>query len=176
MVTDNLRRSANRDRENGTSAFLSRRIYCRLVPTIISLGVGVMPAYASPWDGTWSLDLSHSSAMAKVGAARGYRFKIDPAGRIKWEIPALGEVVEGKTDGRPMSVHRPTATNGLNIAVRRGGPRTLIYEVRDRSGLQGGGRMVLIDGGAAWVDLTWGVGASTGYAFVYRKVSAERDS
>jgi hypothetical protein len=35
-------------------------------------------------------------------AADGYRFHLQPDGRIRSEIPSLHEVVEGRLDGRPM--------------------------------------------------------------------------
>lgn len=122
---------------------------------------------ASPWDGSWKLDLARSSAMAKEGAADGYRFKIAADGRIRWEIPSLGEVVDGRVDGRAMVVHRPTLTHGLRISVKPDGLASLVYTVSDDKRLQGGGRMTLIDQGKAWVDVTWGAGYPIGYAFVY---------
>ena len=125
------------------------------------------PTRASPWDGSWRLDLGRSSAMAKQGAADGYRFKIEADGRIKWEIPSLGEVAEGRIDGRPMLVHRPTPTHGLKISVKPDGVASLVYTVSDEHGLQGGGRMTLVDQAKAWVDVTWGAGYPIGYAFVY---------
>ena len=56
----------------------------------------------SSWNGTWILDAGRSTPGAKDKAADGYRFTLQPDGQIKWEIPSLGEVVTGKTDGVPM--------------------------------------------------------------------------
>ena len=74
---------------------------------------------------------------------------------ITWEIPELGEVVIGTTNGAPMSIRRTEPTAGLTLAVRTEGPAALLYTVSRNGKLVGGGRMMLVDNGAAWVDLTW---------------------
>ena len=88
-----------------------------------------------------------------------YRFQLGPGNggvvRIDWEIPELGEVVKGSTNGQPMSVHRTVQTPGLSLGVRREGMTVLLYRVYKKGIDIGGGRMMLVDQGAAWVDLTW---------------------
>ena len=71
----------------------------------------------NPWNGTWFLDVSRSTPGIKDQAADAYRFTLQPDGRIKWEIPSLGEVVTGKTDGVPMEVHRTKASPGRRDGV-----------------------------------------------------------
>ncbi len=112
----------------------------------------------SRWDGAWVLDTARSGPEARDGAADGYVFHLQPDGRIRWEIPSLGEVVTGRTDGRPMPVRRPGAPPGLTLAVRRDGPTVLRYAVARNGTPLGEGRMTLVEGGRAWVDLTWPAG------------------
>ena len=118
------------------------------------------PADPNPWNGTWKLDASRSSpAAAQDGTPQAYRFTLGPAitdvVSLKWEIPELGEIVTGATDGKPMEVHRTKPTNGLTLGVRSEGKAQLVYSVYRDGKLIGGGRMMLVDNGAAWVDLTW---------------------
>jgi hypothetical protein len=118
------------------------------------------PADPNPWNGTWKLDASRSSPeVVKAGAPQAYRLTLGPAitdvVSLKWEIPELGEIATGATDGKPMDVHRTTPTNGLTLGVRSEGKAQLVYSVYREGKLIGGGRMMLVDSGAAWVDLTW---------------------
>jgi hypothetical protein len=118
------------------------------------------PADPNPWNGTWKLDASRSSPGAvKAGAPQAYRLTLGPSSTdtvsLKWEIPELGEVVIGATDGKPMPVHRNTPTDGLTLGVKSEGKAQLVYSVYKNGKLIGGGRMMLVDNGAAWVDLTW---------------------
>ena len=118
------------------------------------------PADPNPWNGTWKLDVSRSSPeVVKAGAPQAYRLTLGPAitdvVSLKWEIPELGEIVTGATDGKPMEVHRTTPTEGLTLGVRSEGRAQLVYSVYREGKLIGGGRMMLVDNGAAWVDLTW---------------------
>jgi hypothetical protein len=55
----------------------------------------------SPWNGDWVLSQTRNTAEAKAGAAEGYRFLLQPDGRIRWEIPSLHEVVEAGSMDRP---------------------------------------------------------------------------
>lgn len=114
-------------------------------------------AAASPWDGTWTLDATRSSAGAAEFAAPAYRFAIMPDEHITWEIPAIGEVVRGVTDGAPMPVHRRKPVPGMTLSVRADGPWTLRYQVAYGGKVDGEGVMRLIEGGKAWVDLSWRV-------------------
>ena len=111
----------------------------------------------NPWNGSWKLDPARSSPGG--GGAPGYRFLLGPDNSIRWEIPELGEVVTGHVDGRPMQIHRTKPTPGLTLSVSpgaSGGPPILNYAVA-RNGIQlGGGTMTLIEGGKAWVDVSWG--------------------
>ena len=114
----------------------------------------------NPWNGTWKLDASRSSPeVVKAGAPQAYRLTLGPAitdvVSLKWEIPELGEIATGATDGKPMAVHRTTPTKGLTLGVRSEGKAQLVYTVYRDGKLTGGGRMMLVDNGAAWVDLTW---------------------
>ena len=117
----------------------------------------------NPWNGTWRLDVKRSSpAAAEPGVPQAYRFTLDPfasasntAVAIRWEIPELGEVVTGRTDDRPMPIRRTKAAPGLALSVRAEGRSVLLYHVFKDGKLAGGGRMMLVDNGKAWVDLTW---------------------
>ncbi len=118
-----------------------------------------LPADPNPWNGTWRLDPNRSSPGTADQAADAYRFTLGPSGpasvTIKWEIPSLGEIVIGRTDGRPMTIHRSKPTPGLTLSVRTEGTSVLRYQVFKDSKLTGGGRMMLVDQGKSWVDLTW---------------------
>jgi hypothetical protein len=121
-----------------------------------------MPAAATPagnpWNGTWILDASRSTPGIKDQAAEGYRFTLQPDGQIKWEIPSLGEVVTGRTDGVPMEVHRTKPSPGLTLSVTAEGPEVLIYKVARNGKPVGEGRMTLVENGKAWVDISWPAG------------------
>ena len=112
----------------------------------------------NPWNGTWILDASRSSPGVKDQAADGYRFTLQPDGQIKWEIPSLGEVVIGKTDGVPMEIHRTKPAPGLTLSVIAEGPEVLIYKVARNGKPEGEGRMTLVENGKAWVDISWPAG------------------
>jgi len=112
----------------------------------------------NPWNGTWVLDASRSTPGIKDQAAEGYRFTLQPEGQIKWEIPSLGEVVTGNTDGVPMEVHRTKPSPGLTLSVTAEGPEVLIYKVARNGKPQGEGRMTLVENGKAWVDISWPAG------------------
>ena len=131
---------------------------------VVSLGIAQLPAPKpadpNPWNGTWRLDVKRSSpAAAGEGVPQAYRLTLGPGDgsvvSITWEIPELGEVVKGVTDGSPMPIHRKTPTPGMALGVRRDGRSALVYTVYKDGKVVGGGRMMLVDEGAAWVDLTW---------------------
>lgn len=107
----------------------------------------------NPWNGAWVISQTRNTAEIKAAAAEDYRFHLKPDGQIRWEIPSLHEVVEGRTDGRPMPIRRlvPTA---LTLAVSTDGPRVLLYHLIRDGKPQGDGRMTLIDQGKAWVDIS----------------------
>jgi hypothetical protein len=112
----------------------------------------------SPWNGTWVLDASRSTPGAKDQAADAYRFTLKSAGQITWEIPSLGEVVTGITDGVPMEIHRTKPSPGLTLSVTAEGPEVLIYKVARNGKPEGEGRMTLVENGKAWVDISWPAG------------------
>jgi len=107
----------------------------------------------SPWNGDWVLSQTRNTAEIKAAAADGYRFHLEPDGRIRWEIPSLHEVVEGRTDNRPMPIRRLRSTP-LTLAVSVDGPRVLVYHVARNGKPEGEGRMTLVDQGRAWVDIS----------------------
>ena len=140
---------------------------------VSSASLAASPAMASqsPWSGSWQLNLPRSSAAAKDGAPSVYRFQLGDDGRIVWEIPELGEVVTGRTDGTPMPIKRTEPAPGLTLAVKAVGPRELTYEVAKSGRVMGDGRMMLVDDASAWVDLTWGEeGPGYGAELVYDKL------
>lgn len=115
----------------------------------------------NPWDGSWKLNVQRSSPIgSQPGIPQVYRFKLGPGSAsqvpITWEIPELGEIVTGHTDGVPMPVARRKPTPGLTLAVRKDGDWSMLYTVYENGKVSGGGRMMLVDDGTAWVDLTWG--------------------
>lgn len=120
---------------------------------LTAASAGAAPA-VNPWNGTWKLDLARSSEEA-AGAPPAYRFTLNGSS-IKWEIPSMAEVVVGRTDGRPMVIRRHGASNGMTLSVKAEGPATLRYRVYRRGEYFGGGLMILVDNGKAWVDVTWG--------------------
>jgi hypothetical protein len=107
----------------------------------------------SPWNGDWVLSQTRNTQQIKDAAAGGYRFHLQPDGQIRWEIPSLHEVVEGRTDGKPMTIRRPNPT-ALTLAVTAEGPWVLRYKVSRNGQPEGEGRMTLVDQGRAWVDLS----------------------
>ncbi len=107
----------------------------------------------SPWNGDWVLSQTRNTQQIKDAAAAGYRFHVSPDGEIRWEIPSLHEVVEGRTDGQRMTIRRPKPT-ALTLAVTAEGPWVLRYKVRRDGKPEGEGRMTLVDQGRAWVDLS----------------------
>lgn len=128
-------------------------------------------AASDAWNGTWVLDVARSSAAAgEAGVPRAYRFTVKADGALRWEIPELQEVVTGRLDGAPTAVHRRAGAAGMTLAVRAVGPREWIYAVAKDGRAMGGGRMMLVDDGRAWVDLTWGPeGPGFGSELVYVK-------
>jgi hypothetical protein len=109
----------------------------------------------SPWNGSWTLDAARSSARAAQFAAPGYAFSVSATGDITWRIPALGEIALGKTDGTVMTVRRRVPTPGLALSVRAEGPLLLHYQVLKNGVAQGAGLMRIVEGGKAWVDISW---------------------
>ncbi|WP_353070496.1 hypothetical protein RBB75_20610 (plasmid) [Tunturibacter empetritectus] len=124
---------------------------------LASLVPATTPA-ENPWNGAWVLDASRSTPGITDQAAEGYRFTLQPDGQIKWEIPSLGEVVTGKTDGVPMEIHRTKPSPGLTLSVTAEGPEVLIYRVARSGKPVGEGRMTLVENGKAWVDISWPAG------------------
>ena len=112
-------------------------------------------AEGSLWNGSWTLDPARSSPLAPHMAAPDYAFNVRSDGSIIWRIPAIGEVATGRTDGTPMVVHRTRPTPGLTLAVRAVDPFTFRYQVAQDGAVRGEGLMRLVEGGRAWVDLSW---------------------
>jgi hypothetical protein len=107
----------------------------------------------SPWNGDWVLSPTRNTNSARESAAEGYRFHISADGSIRWEIPTLHEVVEGRTNGQPMEIHRRGA-NGMTLAVTTEGAWILHYVVAKDGKPVGEGRMTIVEEGRAWVDIT----------------------
>jgi hypothetical protein len=107
----------------------------------------------SPWNGDWVMSQTRNTAEIRAAAADGYRFHIEANGRIRWEIPSLHEVVEGRTDGHPMAIHRLRPTS-LTLSVIAEGPRVLRYTVSRDGKPEGDGRMTLVERDKTWVDIT----------------------
>jgi hypothetical protein len=107
----------------------------------------------SPWDGDWVLSQTRNTPEIKAAAAAGYRFHVQSDGSLRWEIPALQEIVQGSTNGQPMAIHRPHPT-ALTLSVTAEGPYVLTYEVRRAGHPEGQGRMTLVEQGRAWVDIS----------------------
>lgn len=107
----------------------------------------------SPWNGDWVLSRTRNPKEIREGAAEGYRFHLSADGTIRWEIPTLQEVVEGHTNGEAMTIRRPGA-EGQTLAVRVEGPFALRYTVFKKGKPFGEGRMTLVEGARAWVDIT----------------------
>ncbi len=117
----------------------------------------------SLWDGTWHLDTTRSSPdAAEPGVPQSYRFTVsrDATGAkfFRWEIPELGEVVFGRADGRPLKIVRRKPTPGMTLAITAVGGEVLTYKLHKSGCLFGAGRMMLVDSGKAWIDLTWPAG------------------
>lgn len=111
------------------------------------------PAAASPWNGDWVISRSRNPQAIFGMAADDYRFTIAADGHIRWEIPSLHEVVEGRTDGRPMTIRRPDSS-GMTLAVTAEGSHVLHYVVAKDGEPKGEGRMTLVEDGQTWVDIT----------------------
>jgi hypothetical protein len=127
----------------------------------------------SPWNGDWVLSQTRNTAEIKAAAADGYRFHLNMDGSIRWEIPSLHEVVEGRVNGQPMSIRRPQPT-ALTLAVSAEGARVLVYHVARNGKLEGEGRMTLVDQGNAWVDISEPAGRpDLAGAVVYVRPDAE---
>ena len=107
----------------------------------------------SPWNGDWALSQTRNTSEIKAAAAAEYRFHLEPDGRIRWEIPYLHEVVEGRTDGTPMAIHRLHPTN-MTLSLTAEGPQTLVYKVSRGGKPSGEGRMILVEQDKAWVDIS----------------------
>lgn len=84
---------------------------------------------------------------AKDQVAADYRFTLGSHHEIRWEIPSLGEVVTGHTDGQPMPIHRSEPTPSLTLAITAVGPLTLLYKVAKDGKPVGQGRMTLVEDG-----------------------------
>lgn len=118
------------------------------------------PLDPNPWNGSWRLNVQRSSPVAaEPGIPQVYRLTLGPGPSpdvpIRWEIPELGEVVTGRTDNVPMPVQRTKPSRGLKLAIQTDGPASLRYTVFRNNEVIGGGRMMLVDNGTAWADLTW---------------------
>jgi len=111
----------------------------------------------SPWNGSWTLDAARSTAGASEFAAPGYAFSVSSTGDITWRIPAIGEIAVGKTDGTAMAVRRRVPTPGLALSVRAEGPLLFHYQVLKNGVAEGEGLMRIVEGGKAWVDISWRV-------------------
>jgi len=107
----------------------------------------------SPWNSHWDLNTTRNSVQIKDGAAQDYRFHVYADGRLRWEIPSLHELAEGRLGGVPIMIHRP-GTSGLAIAVKAEGPRVLTYRVTKNGIPEGKGRMTLVEQDRSWVDIT----------------------
>ena len=129
----------------------------------------------SPWNGDWVISPTRNTAEIKEAAADGYRFHLQPDGRIRWEIPSLREVVEGRVDGQPMSIRRLKPTN-LTLSVTAEGARVLVYHVARDGKPEGEGRMTLVDQGRAWVDISQPAGRPdlAGAVIYVRPAAADR--
>ena len=90
-------------------------------------------------------------------AAPGYTFTVTTAGAITWQIPAIGEIATGRTNGEPMAVHRRKPTPGMMLSVRADGPLLFHYRVLKNGVIEAAGLMRLIEGGKAWIDVSWRV-------------------
>lgn len=119
-------------------------LFCTLVPAgALQMQLpGPPPADPNPWNGTWKLDSTRSSPGTADQAAEAYRFTLGPSGpaavTLKWEIPSLGEVVSGRTDGQPMAIHRSTPSPGQTLSVRTEGISVMVYNVYRDGKLTGG--------------------------------------
>jgi hypothetical protein len=135
---------------------LSRSLLIAVGATVFAFLIsGATAECQSPWNGTWHLDTARSSGVAKEGAPEAYRFTIGSHDQIVWEIPSLGEVVRGRVGMGPMIIHRREPVKGLKLSVKRDGEWGLCYTVYKDGRIDGGGRMMLVEDGTAWVDLTW---------------------
>ena len=130
---------------------------------IVLLGLAVASVAAAPscrangslWNGSWTLDPTRSSAGAAGMAAPGYTFVVTQEGAITWRIPAIGEIATGRTTGEPMAVHRRKPAPGMMLSVRADGRLLFHYQVLKNGVVEAAGLMRLIEGGKAWVDISW---------------------
>ncbi len=109
-------------------------------------------AASSPWTGVWALDPARAEPK---GAAPSYTLAVSPQGDLDWQIPAIGEIVNGHTDGKPMVISRLRPTPGLTLSVLATGPRTWRYTVEKYGAYQGGGLMTLAPDGKSWTDIPY---------------------
>ena len=56
-----------------------------------------------------------------------------------------------------MIIRRHGAANGMTLSVNAEGTATLRYRLRQNGRYLGGGLMMLVDDGRAWIDVTWGI-------------------
>ena len=108
------------------------------------------PSNPYPWNGSRVLEVKRSSPIAaEAGVPQLYRFHLGPGDGpdvpINWEIPELGEIVQGRTKDSPMPIVRAKPTPGLTLAVRREGPTVLLYSVFKNGTLEGGEQLLLVD-------------------------------
>ncbi len=136
---------------------MTRKTKATFIGLTITLFVSKAFAEESPWNGSWTLDAARSTAGASEFAAPGYAFSVSSTGDITWRIPAIGEIAVGKTDGTAMMVRRRVPTPGLALSVRAEGPLLLHYQVLKNGVAQGEGLMRIVEGGKAWVDISWRV-------------------
>ncbi len=114
------------------------------------------PAQASEsgWNGRWVLSPDRNPPAIKDQAAADYRFTVDGAGGLRWEIPSLKEDNRGRLDGTPMAIRRPGGTPGMTIAVKAESPYVWTYVVAKDRAPVGQGRMTLAENGRTWVDVS----------------------
>jgi hypothetical protein len=112
----------------------------------------------NPLTGTRILDASRSTPAIKDQATDAYCFPLQSDRQIKCEIPSLGEVVTGKTDGLPMEVHRANPSAGRTLSVTAEGPEVRIYKVARNGKPEGEGRITMVENGSSCVDIPWPAG------------------
>lgn len=100
----------------------------------------------SSWDGTWRLSTVRSSPDAAApGVPQRYRFTVskDTTGAtfIRWEIPELEEVVDGRADGSPLPIVRRKPMPGMTLGITAVGEQVLTYTLHKDGKLFGGGRI-----------------------------------
>ena len=76
-------------------------------PPFVQLGPLVTrPRRSRSGNGEWLLSPTRNTAEIKAAAAQGYRFHLQPDGRIRWEIPSLHEVASSRSSPRNRSRSR----------------------------------------------------------------------